>query len=356
MPVGQTRAGGAHRQRIVRRVVAVRGSMGFHTEIAPRFDYGRAVHEIDRHEHGVAFRTPELSLQLETDVPIELRDGAARAHFHLQAGESTTFVLETLPPGSNAPAGHTDAEIEELFERTVAYWRRWLAQSRYTGRWREMVHRSALTLKLLTYQPTGAIIAAPTTSLPEELGGERNWDYRYTWIRDAAFSLYALLRLGFAEEASAFMQWLTLRLSEERDRGHGSGRCRSCTASTVAASYRRRSSDTWRDIGLGAGADRQRRRRPAPAGHLRRADRLGLSLQQARSTPITMRHGSTSVGSWTGCASTGTRPTRGFGRCAEDARTSPLAPDVVGGGRARRADRQPARAAGQPRALALRPR
>jgi GH15 family glucan-1,4-alpha-glucosidase len=181
------------------------------------------VHEIDRHEHGVVFRTPELSLQLETDVPIELQDGAARAHFHLQAGESTTFVLETLPPGSNAPAGHTDAEIAELFERTVAYWRRWLAQSRYTGRWREMVHRSALTLKLLTYQPTGAIIAAPTTSLPEELGGERNWDYRYTWIRDAAFSLYALLRLGFAEEASAFMQWLTLRLSDERDRGHGLG-------------------------------------------------------------------------------------------------------------------------------------
>jgi GH15 family glucan-1,4-alpha-glucosidase len=223
MPVGQTRAGGAHRQRVVRRVVAVRGSIGFHTEIAPRFDYGRAVHEVDRHEHGVVFRTPELSLQLETDVPVELHDGAARAHFQLNAGESTTFVLETLPPGSNAPAGHTEAEIEELFERTVAYWRRWLSQSRYTGRWREMVHRSALTLKLLTYQPTGAIIAAPTTSLPEELGGERNWDYRYTWIRDAAFSLYALLRLGFAEEASAFMQWLTLRLSDERDRGHGLG-------------------------------------------------------------------------------------------------------------------------------------
>jgi len=221
MPVGQTRAGGAHRQRIVRRVVAVRGSMDLHAEIAPRFDYGRAGHDIEPHDHGVIFRAPELSLMLETDLPIERREGAARARFHLRAGQSTTFVLETLPPNSQRPVGHTADEIEELFEGTVAYWRRWLRQSRYTGRWREMVHRSALTLKLLTYQPTGAIIAAPTTSLPEELGGERNWDYRYTWIRDAAFSLYALLRLGFAEEAAAFMQWLTLRLSDERPRASG---------------------------------------------------------------------------------------------------------------------------------------
>jgi GH15 family glucan-1,4-alpha-glucosidase len=96
-----------------------------------------------------------------------------------------------------------EEEAVEAFNRTVRYWRGWLAKSTYRGRWREMVHRSALTLKLLTYRPTGALVAAPTTSLPEGIGGQRNWDYRYTWIRDAAFSLYGLLRLGFTEEAEA---------------------------------------------------------------------------------------------------------------------------------------------------------
>jgi GH15 family glucan-1,4-alpha-glucosidase len=111
--------------------------------------------------------------------------------------------------------------MRELYEATIAYWRRWLSHSRYAGRWREMVHRSALTLKLLTYEPTGAIVAAPTASLPEQIGGERNWDYRYTWIRDAAFSLYALLRLGFTDEAAAFMDWLTHRFRESRDAESG---------------------------------------------------------------------------------------------------------------------------------------
>jgi GH15 family glucan-1,4-alpha-glucosidase len=107
-----------------------------------------------------------------------------------------------------------------LLDYTVAYWRNWLRRSRYQGRFREMVERSALVLKLLVYEPTGALVAAPTTSLPESVGGTRNWDYRYTWIRDAAFTLYALMRLGFTDEAASFMTWLEARCQEApADRG-----------------------------------------------------------------------------------------------------------------------------------------
>ena len=129
-------------------------------------------------------------------------------------------MLERVPE-NYVPRPYSEDETREAFDRTLEYWRQWLAKSRYQGRWREMVHRSALTLKLLTFRPTGGIVAAPTTSLPEQLGGGRNWDYRYTWIRDAAFSLYALLRLGFTDEAAAFMDWLRERFSEARPEGHG---------------------------------------------------------------------------------------------------------------------------------------
>src|SRR5262249_32055796 len=113
-----------------------------------------------------------------------------------------------------------EGEADRLFTRTVDYWQSWIRRSRYHGRWREMVLRSALVLKLLVYRPTGALVAAPTTSLPQELGGVRNWDYRYTWIRDAAFTTYALMALGFTDEAAAFMDWLEQRCHEApADRG-----------------------------------------------------------------------------------------------------------------------------------------
>jgi GH15 family glucan-1,4-alpha-glucosidase len=215
LPTGEA----AHRQRIIRRIVAVRGEMRFVVDVAPRFDYARAAHEVVLTSHGALFRSPELGLGLSTRCPLEMVEGGdIRARVTIRAGETATFVLERLEPGE-LPAACSDADIEGEFDTTVAFWRGWLRRSRYSGRWREMVHRSALTLKLLTYAPTGAIVAAPTTSLPEVLGGTRNWDYRYTWMRDAAFTVYALLRLGFTEESGAFMNWLEGRV---RDAGEGS--------------------------------------------------------------------------------------------------------------------------------------
>jgi GH15 family glucan-1,4-alpha-glucosidase len=210
-----------HRSRLIRRVLAVRGRMRFAVDVAPRFDYARAGHEVALTPHGALFRSPELELALSTSHPLEITDGGdVGTRVELRAGEAATFVLDRLEPGQT-PAPCTGADVAAAFDATVAFWRGWLRRCHYSGRWREMVHRSALTLKLLTYAPTGAIVAAPTTSLPEVLGGARNWDYRYTWMRDAAFSLYALLRLGFTEEAGAFMAWLQERVRHRADRESG---------------------------------------------------------------------------------------------------------------------------------------
>jgi GH15 family glucan-1,4-alpha-glucosidase len=218
MPIEPVEVVGMHRHRLIRRVVVVRGEMRFVIEVQPRFDYGRADHEVEMHPHGVLFRSPVLTLALEGAIAkamgherrLQRVDGGVHATFELAAGQSQTFVLERVPD-DHICRPYPEHETAATFDATVRYWRSWLAQSRYKGRWREMLQRSALTLKLLTYAPTGALVAAPTTSLPEQIGGERNWDYRYTWIRDAAFSLYGLLRLGFTEEAASFMSWLTDR-------------------------------------------------------------------------------------------------------------------------------------------------
>jgi len=214
------------RHRLVRRMIVVRGHLRFRIEVQPRFDYGRATHETDLQPHGARFRSPGMTVALERAEPdgepptLALAGRGVEGAFALSAGDSQTFRLEQVGR-DHVCRQYPEAETHRAFEATVDYWRRWLGQSRYTGRWRETVHRSALTLKLLTYRPTGALVAAPTTSLPEQVGGERNWDYRYTWIRDAAFSLYGLLRLGFTEEAEAFMGWLTARLQTWGDGPNG---------------------------------------------------------------------------------------------------------------------------------------
>ena len=136
------------------------------------------------------------------------------AEFTLKEGEEVDFSLQEIHQDQEEELAFSEFQAEELFKQTVDYWRRWLSKCTYTGRWREMVYRSALALKLLTFEPTGAIVAAPTCSLPEGIGGQRNWDYRYTWIRDAAFTLYGLLRIGFTDEAAQFMHWLEARCHE----------------------------------------------------------------------------------------------------------------------------------------------
>jgi GH15 family glucan-1,4-alpha-glucosidase len=219
MPIHEA-PGSVFRHRLIRRVLGVRGELAFRVELEPRFNYGRDPHSVVFHENGVVFRSEQLSLALETATPLTLTSSGVSCEITLAAGESATFVLERVQE-DYVPRPYSEEETREAFDRTIDYWRRWLAKSRYQGRWREVVHRSALTLKLLTYLPTGGIVAAPTTSLPEQLGGGRNWDYRYTWIRDASFSLYALLRLGFTDEAAAFMDWLRQRFGESPPRAAG---------------------------------------------------------------------------------------------------------------------------------------
>lgn len=207
-----------HHQRLVRRVVGLRGSVDLTMHMAPRPDYGETDPDLDVHDGVVRFADGDVHLALSSTADLEVEDHAATARLALGAGEAVLFVLEVLAPGEES-RGCCEDDVEELFDATAAFWRGWLAQSTYTGRWREWVDRSALTLKLLCHEPSGGIVAAPTTSLPETIGGSRNWDYRYVWVRDAAFSVYALLRLGFTDEASAFVRFLSERLGEAADDG-----------------------------------------------------------------------------------------------------------------------------------------
>jgi len=206
-----------HRQRLVRRVTCVRGRARVGTTLSARPGYGTEHPTTEEVEHGVLVTGSEVRLGLSATVDLDLTDGDVRAEMSLKRGDTALFVLEVLGPDEEV-SGCTDQDSDGLFRATADFWRTWLSRSTYKGRWREMVNRSALTLKMLTHEPSGAIVAAPTTSLPERVGGGRNWDYRYVWIRDAAFSLYALLRLGFVDEAAAFMRWLSERLGEDASR------------------------------------------------------------------------------------------------------------------------------------------
>ena len=218
MPILGRSAGNAN-SRIIRRVRVSRGEMEFRLTCEPAFDYARAAHETVHAEHGAIFRSGLLTLALSSPIRLKSNDRGAHATFRLREGESAVFVLRQLGEDERCLRPPDENESQELFKQTVEYWRRWLSQCQYLGRWRDIVYRAALTLKLLTFEPTGALVAAATCSLPEKIEGPRNWDYRYTWIRDAAFSLYGLLRLGFTSEADDFMAWLDARYREQQGSG-----------------------------------------------------------------------------------------------------------------------------------------
>ena len=219
------------RHRLVRLLRVARGTMRFEMEIQPRFDYGRASHSIETDAAGAVFRTEGGGMHLTVHTAGRRRDVAEggavveqagdglRATFTLREGESGRgVVLESMggEPQSLAPE-----ELDRLADDTAAYWKGWLGRSAYLGRWREMVSRSAMTLKLLTYEPTGAPVAAATFGLPEQAGGERNWDYRFTWVRDGSLTMHALANLGYLEEAGRFGAWLRDRVTEHAGEASG---------------------------------------------------------------------------------------------------------------------------------------
>jgi GH15 family glucan-1,4-alpha-glucosidase len=209
MPVGSD----ADAHRLIRRVKTVRGNINYRMHLAPRFDYARTSHRVERESGGALFiprggGSPPV--RLRSDVPVDLEGGDARCEFSLAEEETATFILEMAGPGREAGA-LDPAAVVRSFKGTLNFWRDWIAVSGYHGRWRETINRSALILKLLTATRHGSMVAAPTFSLPEVIGGSRNWDYRFTWIRDASFAIDALLDLGFTGEARRFMRWIEAR-------------------------------------------------------------------------------------------------------------------------------------------------
>jgi GH15 family glucan-1,4-alpha-glucosidase len=215
MPI--TELGHAH--NLVRRAKSVRGDIPFRMMCDPRFDYGRAQHRVEKKKHEVLFisrGSDKTVLRLRSEIPLSVENGAAIAEFKLRSGQTVAFVLEQAGPNSTSPSGSPDY-VTESFKQTMNYWRDWVRHSRYQGRWRSMVNRSALLLKLLTSARHGSTVAAATFGLPERVGGVRNWDYRYTWIRDASFTMYALMRLGYTKEAADFMRWIEVRCAGLQD-------------------------------------------------------------------------------------------------------------------------------------------
>lgn len=234
MPVKQSTIHGHEHGYLVRELEVVRGKMCFQVECVPRFDYAREEHELQIVTHGARFKGKELSMVLTSTHSWDWREhptykGGVIAEITLTENDREAFIFrESFENRDDNPfmdrrdsTGHPAClkETDSLKTSTLKFWRKWISKSLYKGRWREMVNRSALALKLMTYEPTGAIVAAPTFAFPESLGGHRNWDYRFTWIRDSSFVLYAFLKLGFTDEALAFLAYIEERCNETTEEG-----------------------------------------------------------------------------------------------------------------------------------------
>jgi GH15 family glucan-1,4-alpha-glucosidase len=207
MPVAEQSNG----NELIRRVTCIRGDVTFLMKCRPRFNYGRSAHTIERiSDTELILRSSgpdETVLRLISSVPLEVKGSDIEAQFTLKPTEIADFLLEHIDKADPLEEDFQSFITRNLFS-TVNYWKDWVGQSTYTGRWLDMVNRSALVLKLLTSDKYGSIVASATFSLPESINGERNFDYRYTWIRDASFSVYALIRLGYTKEAAGFMGWV----------------------------------------------------------------------------------------------------------------------------------------------------
>ncbi|MBB6143331.1 GH15 family glucan-1,4-alpha-glucosidase [Silvibacterium bohemicum] len=223
MPVVETKDKHPYGHHIVRMLRVIKGQVAFEMRCAPRFNYARSAHTAHLEKGGICF-VPESAgcsnMALHATFPMQLDGSDAVASFTLNAGETAMLAFGQVDEEEKTGPASLDADsVNMRFEETARYWRKWIARSNYTGRWREMVNRSALILKLMCSVEYGSLIAAPTFGLPERVGGERNWDYRYTWLRDSSFSLYAFMRLGFVEEARSFTHWIRDRLHDDAQRG-----------------------------------------------------------------------------------------------------------------------------------------
>ncbi|KAL1609617.1 hypothetical protein SLS59_001124 [Nothophoma quercina] len=230
---------------LVRRVECMRGEVEVNVEICPAFNYARDKHEVEIHNFGeqgehdqrVVFKSKDLSLQLNTTIDCGEDDiacprltfmktpgtelgNAVTTSFRLCEGQAVSFILRDADDHN---PDHIDTDLVDKVQMdTVKYWNRWIGGSKYNGRWDEVVTRSLFILKMLIFEPTGAIVAAPTFSLPEDFGGGRNWDYRFSWVRDSSFTIYIFLRMGFSYEAEAYSSYMFRRIDEAKERKTGS--------------------------------------------------------------------------------------------------------------------------------------